>query len=302
MATLTERLTPVTFLRVPRSEGMNFTKTLPLIAAAAALALPAAASADTLVTPAPGAQNLASGGGYLAWSAPAPDGGFQLTVRAPDGTVSVPDVATSQTPLDPAIGSGGFAAQNRKLLVLYARGGDIHQYDLRATTESKVPGASSAAYKEASPGISYGRVTFVRTGGANNGIFFRDKGRARKVSSSRPSELAFNGSRVAYPHGDKVIVRRVSGQGRPSTIRAEGKPSGLVLTRYSVTFLTEGGRAWQSPRFGGSSRVDRVDTAREASEQLPASTNSIANGRTFVSYYADDEGVKRLSTQNIFRP
>lgn len=287
---------------MPRSKGMNLFKTLPPIAAAAALALPAAAGADTLVTQAPGAENLTSGGGYLAWSAPASGGGHQLTVRAPDGTVSVPQIPTSETPLDPAIGAGGFAAQNRTLLVVYARGGDIYQYDLRAKTEAKVPGASSAAYKEASPGISFGRVTFVRTGGSNNGIFLRDKGRTRKISSYRPSELAFNGTRVAYPHGEKVIVRRVSGQGRPSTIRTQDKPFGLVLTRYSVTFLTEGGHAWQSPRFGGSSRVDRVDSAREASEQLPASTNSIANGRTFVSYYADDEGVKRLSTQNIFRP
>lgn len=279
---------------------MNFTKTLPLIAAAAALALPAAASADTLVTSAPGAQNLASGGGYLAWSAPASDGGFQLAVRAPDGTVSVPDVAKSQTALDPAIGSGG-RSLDRHLVVVYSRDGDIYQYDLVTGVEGKVGGASSPSYKETSPSITYGTVSFVRTGGKNNGIFVRSTKGTRKISSYRPSELAFNGTRVAYPHGEKVIVRRVSGEGRPSTIRAKGGAFSLILTRYSVTFLTEGGHAFQSPRFGGSSRVDRVDTAREANEQLPASTNSIANGRSFVSYYADDEGVKRLSTQNIFR-
>ena len=280
---------------------MNFTRTIPLLAAAAALALPAAASADTLVTSAPGAQNLASGGGYLAWSAPASDGGFQLTVRAPDGTVSVPAIPTSQTALDPAIGSGA-RALDRHLVVVYSRDGDIHQYDLVTGAETKVPGASSAAYKETSPNITYGTVSFVRTGGASNGIFVRSQKGTKKISSFRPSELAFNGSRVAYPHGRKVIVRRVSGEGRPSTIRTEDKAFSLILTRYSVTFLTEGGNAWQSPRFGGSSRVDRVDTARKANEQLPASTNSIANGRTFVGFYADGEGVKRLSTQNIFRP
>ena len=280
---------------------MNPLKTFPLLAAAAALALPAAASADTLVTADPGATNLASGGGYLAWSAPAEDGGHQLVVRAPDGTVSTPAIATSDTALDPAIGSGE-RSLDRHLVVVYSRDGDIYRYDLVTKVEAKVGGASSAAYKETSPSIQYGTVSFVRTGGKNNGIFVRSGKGTKKVSSSRPSELAFNGSRVAYPHGDKVIVRRVSGDGRPSTIRTEDKPFSLILTRYSVSFLTEGGHAWQSPRFGGSSQVDRVNSAREANEQLPESTNSIANGRTFVSYYADDEGIKRLSTQNIFRP
>ena len=282
---------------------MNRLMTFPLLAATAALALPAAASADTLVTADQGAGNLASGGGYLAWSAPAADGsGHELTLRAPDGTVTTPAIPKSDTALDPAIGSGAISTQNRPLLVLYARGGDIYQYDVKTQTESKVAGASSAGYKEASPGISYGRVTFVRTGGSNNGIFIRDKGRTRKISSARPSQLVYNGSRVAYPNGHKVIIRNVSGKGRPSTVRTDEQPRGLEITRYSLTFLGSEGRVFQTPRFGGSSGVQRVSTANEANERLSTSINSIAHSGTFLRYYLDDEGLKRISTQNIFRP
>lgn len=282
---------------------MNRLRTIPLLATAAALGLPSAASADTLVTAAQGAQNLASGGGYLAWSAPAADGnGFQLTLRAPDGTVSTPDIPRSQAALDPAIGSGAISATNRPLLVLYARDGDIYSYDVRAGTESKVTGASSAAYTEASPGISYGRVTFVRTGGSSNGIFVRDKARTRKISSARPSQLVFNGSRVAYPDGRKVIIRNVSGRGRPSTVRTDSRPRGLEMTRYTLTFLGSEGRVLQTPRFGGSSGVQRVSTANEANERLSTSIDSIAHSGTFLRWYLDDEGLKRISTQNIFRP
>jgi hypothetical protein len=280
---------------------MNFT-TLPLLATAAALALPAAASADTLVAPAPGAQHLTSGGGYLAWSAPAADGtGFQLTVRAPDGTVSTPDIPRFETAPDPSIGSGGDRGPNRPLVVVYARDGDIYRYDLRTGDEAKVPGASSAAYRESSPGIQYGRLSFVRDGGRNNGVFVAGSDRVVKVSSARPAELAFNGSRVAYPVGRKVVIRKVSGRGRPSTVRLDGRATSLTLSRYSLTFVTRGGHVLQTPRFGGSSGIQRVATAREANERLPETLNSVAPQGSFIRFYADAEGVKRISTQNLFR-
>jgi hypothetical protein len=280
---------------------MNFTKTIPLLAAAAALAVPAAASADTLVQSAPGAQNLAAGGGYLAWSAPAADGaGFQLTVRAPDGTVSTPSIARFDTAPDASIGSGGTqTAANRPLVAVYARGGDVYQLDLRTGTESKVAGASSSAYKEASPSIQYGRLTFVRTGGRNNGIFLRDKGRTRKLSDFRPSELAYNGSRIAYPHGTKLVIRNVSGKGRASTVRLASRPSSLAMSRYSVTFVSDH-KAFQAGPFGGSGRPERVSTARESSTPLPATLDSIAYGGAEPRFYLDAEGLKRISAQHPF--
>jgi hypothetical protein len=55
-------------------------------------AVPAAACADVLETPAPRATDLAAGGGWQAWGAPSADGRWRLTLRAPDGTVSQPAI------------------------------------------------------------------------------------------------------------------------------------------------------------------------------------------------------------------
>ena len=46
----------------------------------AAALLPATASADAVVAPAPGATSLAAGGGYHAWLAPADAPGLQVVV------------------------------------------------------------------------------------------------------------------------------------------------------------------------------------------------------------------------------
>jgi hypothetical protein len=58
---------------------------------------------------------------------------------------------------------------------------------------------------------------------------------------------------------------------------------------------------FQTPRFGGSSGIQRVSTAREASERLPESLTSVAHQGSFIRWYLDGEGLKRISTQNLFR-
>jgi hypothetical protein len=281
---------------------MSFKTLLPLLATAGAFALPAGASADTLLAPAPGATNLAGGGGYLVWSAPAAEGGFQLTVRAPDGRISTPSIPRFDDAPDAVIGSDRFGADGRKVNALYSRGGDIYAYDLQAGTEAKVKGASTRAYDESAPGISYGRVVFVRKGGRTNGIFSLSSGKLKRIATAVPAELAFNGSRVAYPTARGVVLHRVSGKGRDSVARGTGgRAHDIVLNRYSVTFLTGGGRIFQSTRFGGSSDVDVITGVKEGSPRLPAGANSFAFDRSFPRYYLDAEGLKRISKQNLFR-
>src|SRR5688500_13127870 len=91
------------------------------ITAAVLGVLAPAASADTLVQAAPGARNLAAGGGWLPWASPATNGRWRLTLRAPDGTVSTPAIADFGAAPDPSIGSDAFGIGNRRLLVLYSR-------------------------------------------------------------------------------------------------------------------------------------------------------------------------------------
>lgn len=280
---------------------MNFIRTISLLATAGALALPAAASADTLVHPVTGAENLASGGGWLAWSQPAPDGGFQLALRAPDGTVSVPAVGKFATAPDPAIGSDQFGADGRKLEVVYERDGDLFAYDLDARTEAKVPGVNTSA-REHSPGISYGRIVFVRDG-KRGGTFLRRDGRTTRIATVKPGALAYNGSRIAYPSVKGIILHRISGRGRDSFVRPTGSVDlrDLQLTRYSLTFLADGGKLAQTNRFGGSSDVQKITGLKASSTPLSATARSFAYQGSFVRWYLDDAGLQRISTQNLFR-
>ena len=265
-----------------------------LLAAAAVAAVPAAASADSLITAAPRGENLTSGGGYLVWAAPAEGGGWDLVVRGPDGTVTAPAIPNFRTAPDPAIGSDSTDVRERRLLAVYSRDGDVFALNLATGAEERVAGASTSAYEEYAPNVSFGRFAFVRRGGRDNGVFTLRDGRLRKVTSARPRELGFNGSRVAYPSGRNVVIRRVSGGGRPSIVRTPSPAFSIVLTRYTATWLVRGGHVLRTPRFGGSSDVDRVTSARSASRRLPASTNSIADRRGLPGYALDAEGVKRI--------
>jgi hypothetical protein len=273
-------------------------------AALAALTLAAAApahAADTLVAAAPGAKNLASGGGYLAWAAPAPGGGHVLTVRAPDGTITTPDVPRFRRAPDPAIGSDRFGADGRRLLAVYARDGDLFALDLRTFAEERVAGASTRAYEESAPDLEFGRMTFVRRGGRDNGVFYRDgEGRLRRLTRAVPRETSMSASRVAYTSGRNLVIRRLSGRGRPSIVPTPSPAFSLVLTRYTLTWAVRGGRLFQTPRFGGSSEVERVSSRREATRTFPASTDSFAFSGSFVRFVLDAEGVKRIGEANVF--
>src|SRR3954468_1760751 len=99
----------------------------PILAAAAALVAASAcsANADTLITPAPRAVNLAVGGGYMTWFLPQEATGWTPLVRAPAGTVSQPRIPGFSGPARVTIGSGANADPrdplSRPLLAVYGR-------------------------------------------------------------------------------------------------------------------------------------------------------------------------------------
>ena len=174
----------------PRSEGMNFTKTLPLIAAAAALALPAAASADTLVAPAPGAQNLASGGGYLAWSAPA--SGRRLPARPPRARrhrlgPRVPKSASRARP-GHRLGPASPRRTGRCSSCSTARDGDIYQ--LRPARRAPSSEGARRVVRGVQGGLAGHRLRArdvrPRRRRRTTASSTATKGRPRKVSSASP--------------------------------------------------------------------------------------------------------------------
>ena len=276
---------------------------LTLVAALGALAVPAAAQADTLVAPAPGAVELTAGGGYLAWLVPtsgAPTSSvvWRLVVRRPDGTVTRPEVAPFDVSVPLSIGSTGAVDPTRRdVSVIYTRGNDLHRLDLVTGRESRVGAVSSRAYQEVAGVAQYGAYTFVRRGGRRPGIYrYRPRaGASVRVVSTTPSIMDANGSRVAYASGTTVVIRRVSGEGRVIRFRSPSLVRDVVLSRYRVMWLTKDGRVFQSERFGGSSGPDDTVVAREARRRLPATTTSISGNGSSITRYLDAEGVKSIS-------
>ena len=273
---------------------------LGLAALGAAFALPpSAAHADVLLAPAPGATNLAAAGGWMAWAAPAGDTGWQLVVRAPDGTLSTP-VAGFASPPAPSIGSGGFDERPRPIYAAYTRPDatgddtDVWRLDLRTGREARLPSAATDRFRESAPSLQYGTFTFVRRGGPREGVFLRRRnGRLRRVSGDTPATTAFNGSRVAYAKGRSVVVHRVSGIGRPIVQRTPGVPRSVQLLRYRAAWLLGGGRVFQTGPFGGSGTTYPAGNADEGQRPLPLSTRSVAFEGARLRLFVDDEGVKR---------
>jgi hypothetical protein len=276
---------------------MKLRTLIPAAVALGAIALPAAASADTLLTATPkGSQNLTSGGGYQAWAQPNDPvrggAGFKLVVRAPDGTVSDLDLPPFESPPEPKIGSDQQAA-SRNLLLVYSRNGDIYSYNLKGGFEKKVTEISSSAI-ETDPSINYGRYVFVRENGNAPGIYqWTAQGGVRRVSKTIPRELAYNGSRIAYPKGNRIFVQRTSGRGETFTVRTTAMPESLVLSRYRLSWLA-GDDVYKTKRFGGSGT--EVPAAGTDKGSRPVVANSIAEGQgDRIQYALDGEGLKRLN-------
>ena len=267
-------------------------RALPLLALAAVLVAPVAARADTLVTPAPGAKNLAAAGGYLVWAAP--DGArWRLTVRTPDGRVTTPPIAAFATPPRASIGSDRFGIQGRRLLAVYARDGDIFQIDLRrGGSEERVPQVSSRAYRESAPSMANGHYVFVRRGGKRPGLYHLSLRRTgpQRVAKATPRETATNGSRFAYAAGGNVVVRRISSS-RGSFFFEAPTVRSLIMTRYRAAWLT-GDRPFSTTRFAGSGGP-YDPTVEEGTRALPG-VDSLAYRGGSVGYYLDAEGVKSV--------
>lgn len=278
-----------------------------LIVAAAVLARAAPALADAPVQAAPGARNLAAGGGYLAWAAPTDAGRWKLTVRAPDGTVTTPAIPSFGAPPDTSIGSDRAAFAGRRLLAVYARcagssatdGCDGYALNLRTGQEERIAALSTHTYSETSPQLAIGNLTAVRRGGPRPGIYSFAKRAPRRLTPDAPVEIAASATRVVSierAHGTTywVVLRRRSGKGAAITLEKGLKvmPRSLVITRYRAGWLV-GNRVFQTTRFAGSGGPYSSRT-QEANRALPASVDSITTDESTITRYLDDEGIKAV--------
>ena len=69
---------------------------------------------------------------------------------------------------------------------------------------------SSGRYDETAAAMTYGRFVAVRSGGKVNGVVAGALGRpgVRLISRSIATDLAFNGSRVAYASRQGITIKR----------------------------------------------------------------------------------------------
>ena len=283
----------------------SLTKTL-ITTAALAGALAPAASADDLVAAAPGARHLTGAGGYLAWSSPTPDGTWRLTLRAPDGTVSQPDVAAFAKAPQPEIGSvlDGTA---KRLVAVYVRDGDPYELELASGVERRLDRLATAA-EETLVAVNYSQYVVARKG-ARAGLYAVGRsGSSRRLTATVPSELAMAYSRVATIEGTgsarKVVVRRLSGEGR-ALVAGKGlvAPSSLWLTRYRAGWATSnpqvGTRLYATKRFAGSGGPFTLQVVRDAWTS-PSALSGIAVERGEPALYLDAEGVKAFAPRRPF--
>lgn len=266
-------------------------------AALAAALAPATASADSSLMSAPGARNLAGGGGHLVWAAPTPDGRFKLTVRTPGGSVAQPDIPAFDDAPQPAIGTSTTGVAKR-LIAVYTRDGDVFELDLATGTERRLAQLSTGA-RETAAAVTMGRYVVVRATGSRKGLWTVSRtGRATRLTRTVPSSIALAQSRVASVEHGKVVIRRLSGRG-PVMVAGRNLRgvSSLWLTRYRVGWATHdadrGTRLFASRRFAGSGGPYTLTVITDPWTSA-SPLHGIATDGSQPTTYLDDQGVKRF--------
>jgi hypothetical protein len=283
-----------------------------VLAVAALAGTVPAAQADTLLSAAPGARNLAAGGGYAAWAAPTGDGHWRLMVRDRAGAVTAAPVATFGTAPDPSIGSDAFIGS--RMVVVYSRcsgtsavrGCDVHRLDLASGKESKVSGAATRSYSETAPSIANGRLGFVRRGGARNGVYvlvssYSDRApHLNRIDGHIARETSTSHSRIAFLYRnakgqDDITIAQQDGHNRRLMTRAKpGVLFNVVATRYKVGWLEHATGSVVAKMTDRVNPSDEKPTIRTGKRPLPASTQSAVADSSHIVAYLDAEGYKRL--------
>ena len=113
------------------------------------------------------------------------------------------------------------------------------------------------------------------------------------MAPSRVASIEGTGS------GRKVVIRRLSGRGRPMVAgRGVVRPNSLWLTRYRAGWATSnpqvGSRLFATRRFAGSGGPYTL-SVRRGTWSSQSALHGIAVERGEPSLYLDDEGIKRFA-------
>src|SRR5262249_7102417 len=145
------------------------------IAFALALAFPAGARADTIVSADPSASNVSAYGGVVAWAQKDPAGGFRLVARVA-GTVSTRPVPPSLIEVAPDPGPHGGA-----VVAVYQRCGgpcQTYEYSFASGEERRLSSIHASGCHVVGLSAWRGTLAFVRRGDhcRRRGLYVRRPG------------------------------------------------------------------------------------------------------------------------------
>jgi hypothetical protein len=160
----------------------------------AALAWPAGARADTVVSADTTASNVSAYGGALVWSRMEAPGVHRLVQRVGGVTSDVP-VPPLAVPFDadigPAVGGGRLVVYSRCTDPANAKGCDVYQHVLGSGAEQKARLASTRRCSETAPSTWEGSLAFARSGPrCKRGLYarFAGKRKLRRMDRVAPVE------------------------------------------------------------------------------------------------------------------
>ena len=260
--------------------------------AAIALGPAAAASADvTLATGLPPTVKVSMRGAAVAWSAPAPGGGFKLVIRT-RGIARDAAIPPSRQPFDVDLGDDGHG----RLIATYSRcssgsptrspwpavleavaprGCDIYAYAVSAGREHRVAGLGRRAASDYLPTAAHGRIAFARSvrGGrprlyvrALDGRRLRALPSARRQAGSGPTSLdlgagglAIAWKRTADYGSYQVRYDKLSGGSEVLATYAGGALAGTDVVGVSAVSNRV---FWGTEGFGESIGISRLHLTR----------------------------------------
>ena len=266
------------------------------LAVAAVLAVPAAASADSVLVSDPSASNVTVYGSTAAWSRKADDGTYRLVIRN-GGEVADAPVPPSSSPYDPDLGPTSGNAR----VVVYARGGDLYRYTVGSGAELKIAALSSKAAERA-PSFYKEAITFARP----SGWYLARPGRPlTRLSRDVPVETDLAATRVAARFGTaaRSFIRQSNYSGRDirtiARAKAGEKVSSPTLTRFNVYWLRDLARTTESRAEYVGVNAHRGLTPRVADRRF-ASATSLATTNVPV-LYSSSQGVMTVEPKLRFR-
>jgi hypothetical protein len=292
--------------------------------AAAALAPVAVASADTtLATGLPATVKVSLRGTAVAWSAPAPAGGFKLVIRK-NGVIRDAAVAPSPRPFDVDLGDDGhghlIASYSRcsgRLEAPTTRGCDVYVYAVTAARERRVAGLLRGAASDYLPTAAHGRIAFARSvhgrqprlyvralnGGSLRALPF---GRRQVDSGPTSLDLGARGLAIAWKRtadygSQQVRYDRLGGGSKVLATYGGGAlagtdVAGVSATRTGVFWGTEGyGESIGMSRLYLAAGLNKSSASRDPGTQLTSVSGASLRRAVVLSCEMRDSAATKCS-------